>query len=110
MSEITEKNQRWITYFLGFIVSVLAVFILITFKHILIPVTIAILLTYLFHPLLELLKEKLKIPRPIGLVLIFILNFAVFYVLGLFSFPVLVVFLPEWNFMVRGYHKLRQIY
>ena len=71
MSEVTEKNQRWITYFLGFIVSVIVVVILITFKDILIPITIAILLTYLFHPLLELLKKKLKIPRPIGLVLIF---------------------------------------
>ena len=83
MSEVTEKNQRWITYFLGFIVSVIVVVILIMFKDILIPITIAILLTFLFHPLLELLKEKFKIPRPIGLVLIFILNFAVFYVLGL---------------------------
>ena len=83
MSEVTEKNQRWITYFLGFIVSVIVVVILITFKDILIPITIAILLTYLFHPLLELLKHKFKIPRPIGLIMIFILNFAVFYVLGL---------------------------
>jgi predicted PurR-regulated permease PerM len=86
MSEVTEKNQRWITYFLGFIVSVIVVVILITFKDILIPITIAILLTYLFHPLLELLKQKFKIPRPIGLVMIFILNFAVFYVLGLIFF------------------------
>ncbi len=86
MSEITEKNQRWITYFLGFIVSVIVVVILITFKDILIPITIAVLLTYLFHPLLELMKEKLKIPRPIGLVLIFILNFVVIYVLGLIFF------------------------
>ncbi len=83
MLNTTEKNQRWITYFLGFIVSVIVVVILITFKDILIPITIAILLTYLFHPLLELLKEKLRIPRPVGLILIFILNFAVFYVLGL---------------------------
>lgn len=83
MSNTNEKNQRWITYFLGFIVSVIVVVILITFKNILIPITIAILLTYLFHPLLELMKEKLKIPRPIGLILIFILNFAIIYVLGL---------------------------
>jgi len=83
MSNTTENNQRWITYFLGFIVSVIVVVILITFKDILIPITIAILLTYLFHPLLELMKKKLKIPRPIGLVLIFILNFAIIYVLGL---------------------------
>lgn len=86
MSEASEKNQRWITYFLGFIVFVIVVVILITFKDILIPITIAILLTYLFHPLLELLKQKLKIPRPIGLIMIFILNFAIFYVLGLIFF------------------------
>ena len=86
MKDSGDKNQRMITYFLGFIVSVIIVVILITFKDFLVPITIAILLTYLFHPVLEYLKVKLKIPRPIGVIFILILNFALFYVLGLIFF------------------------
>jgi AI-2 transport protein TqsA len=83
MSTANEKNIRAITYFLGFMVFVLVVVILITFKDILIPITIAVFLTYLFHPLLEILRTKLKIPKFVALILIFILNFAVFYLMGL---------------------------
>jgi len=86
MSTTNEKNIRAITYFLGFMVFVLFVVILITFRDILIPVTIAIFLTYLFHPLLEILRIKLRIPKFLALILIFILNFAVFYLLGLIFF------------------------
>jgi predicted PurR-regulated permease PerM len=86
MITTNEKNIRAITYFLGFMVFVLVVVILITFKDILIPITIAIFLTYLFHPLLEILRTKLKIPKFLALILIFILNFAVFYLMGLIVF------------------------
>ena len=81
-----EKNQKVITYFLGFIVAVIIVVILITLKDLLIPITIAILLTYLFSPVLDYLKDKLRIPKPFGLIVILILNFGVFYVLGLIFF------------------------
>ena len=81
-----DKNQKMIAYFLGFIVSVIIVVILITFKDFLLPITIAILLTYLFHPILDFMKVKLKIPRPLGVILILILNFAFFYILGLIFF------------------------
>jgi predicted PurR-regulated permease PerM len=86
MAGMIDKNQKIITYFLGFIVLVIVVVILITLKDLLIPITIAILLTYLYYPLLEFLKEKLKIPRPLGLILILIMNFAIFYVAGLIFF------------------------
>ena len=86
MADSGEKNLRAITYFLGFIVFVICVVILITFRDLLIPITIAIFLTYLFHPLLEILRGKLKIPKFLALILIFILNFAVFYLMGLILF------------------------
>lgn len=86
MSAPGDKNQRMIAYFLGFIVSVIIVVILITLKDILIPITIAIFLTYFFYPVLVFLKERLKIPKPIGVIIILILNFALFYVLGLIFF------------------------
>ena len=86
MSSPNEKNIRAITYFLGFMVFVLVVVILITFKDILIPITIAIFLTYLFHPLFEILRTKLRIPKFLALILIFILNFAIFYLMGLIFF------------------------
>lgn len=86
MTTAADKNQKMITYFLGFIVAVIMVVILILLKDLLIPITIAILLTYLFYPVLEFLKERLKLPTPLGLIVILIINFAVFYVLGLIFF------------------------
>lgn len=86
MTPAADKNQKMITYFLGFIVAVIIVAILILLRDLLIPITIAILLTYLFYPVLEFLKVKLKLPKPLGLIVILIFNFAVFYVLGLIFF------------------------
>ena len=46
----TAKHTQMIAYLLGFITFVLVVYILMALKKILIPVTIAIFLTYLFYP------------------------------------------------------------
>ncbi|MBS4035522.1 MAG: AI-2E family transporter [Ignavibacterium sp.] len=76
-------NTRMITYFLGFISAVVFVYILMALKGILIPITIAVFLTFFFHPILDFLNIKLKIPKPIALIIIFIFNFGMFYLLGL---------------------------
>lgn len=83
MQDINSKKLTVIAYLLGFIVTVILVYILIVFKNLLIPLTIAGFLTYLFYPILLWMKEKLKIPQGLGLVIIFVLNFAVFYLIGL---------------------------
>lgn len=76
-------NTRMITYFLGFISAVVFVYLLMALKGILIPITIAVFLTFFFHPILDFLNIKLKIPKPIALIIIFIFNFGMFYLLGL---------------------------
>lgn len=78
-----QRNERLTTYFLGFICLVIFIYILIALKDIMVPLTIAIFLTFFFHPILTFLNVKLKIPKPIALVIIFIFNFGVFYLLGL---------------------------
>lgn len=77
------SNTKKITYFLGFITVVVFVYIIIALKGILIPITIAIFLTFFFHPILNFLNVKLKIPKSIALIIIFIFNFGMFYLLGL---------------------------
>jgi predicted PurR-regulated permease PerM len=86
MPDARDKNLIAIKYLLGFIVLVVVVVILITLKDILIPITIAIFLTFLFHPLLILLQTRLKIPKYLALILVFIINFAIFYLMGLIFF------------------------
>lgn len=78
-----HRNVKMITYFLGFITIVLTVFILIALKELLVPITIAIFLTFFFHPILIFLNAKIKIPKSIALIIIFIFNFGMFYLLGL---------------------------
>ena len=81
--EKTAKNHmQAAAYFLGFISFVLFVYVLMALSEILIPVTIAIFLTYLFHPLLAYLKKQ-KVPKWLSLILILILVAAVGYFLGL---------------------------
>lgn len=77
-----RNNVRIITYLLSFITAVIVVYILMALRVILIPITIAIFLTYLFHPLLMILTRNLKLPKVVSLFLIFILNFAVFYLIA----------------------------
>ena len=82
-----NKNQQFnlqmITYFLGIICFVIFVYVLIALKDILIPITIAIFLTFFFHPILKFLNVKLRIPKFIALLIIFIFNFGMFYLIGL---------------------------
>jgi len=83
MKENISHNYNKITaYLLGFISFVLFVYILLALSEILIPVTIAIFLTYLFHPLMIYLT-KLKIPKWLALILIVIFVSGLYYLLGL---------------------------
>lgn len=81
-----EKNilthTKASAYFLGFISFVILVAILITFSEILIPFTLAVFLTFLFHPLV-LYAEKYKIPKWVSILLIFILVSSLYYLFGL---------------------------
>ncbi len=84
MSDKLNVNyQKIITVFLGFISLALFVYILIVLKNILIPITVAIFLTYLFHPLLMYLR-KYKIPKWLSLIFILLLIIFFYYLFGLF--------------------------
>ncbi len=76
------SNTRISAYFLGFITFVLIVYILAALRAILIPVTIAVMLTFLFHPLLKYLK-KYKIPKWITIIFLFLFLISMNYLLVL---------------------------
>lgn len=85
MTENFKSNSahiKAISYLLGFISFVVFVYILMALKNILIPFTIAIFLTYLFHPLVSYLKQK-NIPQWLSLVFIFIIVFFFYYLIGM---------------------------
>ncbi len=79
---ITAKHTKITAYFLGFISFVLFVFILKSLSAILIPVTFAIFLTFLFHPLIMYLN-KYKIPKWAAIICIIVFVFSVYYLIGL---------------------------
>ena len=83
MENGNSKKLTAIAYFLGIIVTVILVYLLATFRDFLIPIVIAVFLTYLFFPILDWLNKKIKIPRGFGIIIIFVLNFAIFYLIGL---------------------------
>ncbi len=70
------------TYFLGFICFIICVYILMALKDILIPITISVFLTFLFHPLIVYLK-KYHLPKWLSLILILIFLLGIYYLIGL---------------------------
>ncbi len=78
----TGIQTKVVAYLLGFISFVLFVYVLMALKEILIPFTISIFLTYLFHPLVAYLK-RYGVPIWVSLILIFIMISAVYYLMGL---------------------------
>jgi AI-2 transport protein TqsA len=78
----TAIHTKVTAYLLGFISFILFVYVLMALKEILIPFTIAIFLTYLFHPLVSHLK-KYGVPTWVSLILILIIVSAIYYLVGL---------------------------
>jgi predicted PurR-regulated permease PerM len=78
----SAKYNKVNAYLLGFISFVLFVYILMALREILIPVTIAIFMTYLFHPLVVYL-EKHKIPKWASIVIILLFISGLYYLLAL---------------------------
>ena len=76
------KHMKAAAYFLGFISFVLFVYILMALSEILVPVTIAVFLTYLFHPLMAYLRKK-GVPKWLSLILILIVVAIFGYLIGL---------------------------
>jgi AI-2 transport protein TqsA len=76
------KHMKAAAYFLGFISFVLFVYILMALKEILVPVTIAIFLTYLLHPLMDYMKRK-GVPKWMSLLLILLFVAIIGYLTGL---------------------------
>ncbi len=80
--QIVHRHTKLLTIFLGFITFILFVYILMALKEILIPVTIAVFLTYLFHPL-QVILRRYGIPKWITILLIFLLIAGIIYLFGL---------------------------
>ena len=80
-NQTTANYNKVIAYILGFMAFVLVVYILKALSDILIPVTIAIFLTFLFHPLVIYLT-KFKIPKWLSLIIIVIIVSGLYYLIG----------------------------
>lgn len=76
------SNTSATNILLGFIVLVVFVYLLYSLQNILIPFTVAIFLTFLFHPILIWLK-KYKIPQPVSIIFILFLIFGTFYLFSI---------------------------
>jgi AI-2 transport protein TqsA len=75
-----SNHTKLIAYFLGFISFILFVVVLKLLEDVLIPMTIAIFLTYLFHPLIVFLKSY-KISKWLSLVIIILSVSVIYYLL-----------------------------
>lgn len=75
-----------VTVFIAFISAVVIVYILAALKEILVPVTIAILLTLLFHPIVIFLSRR-NVPKWVSIILILLGISITYYLLLLLLIP-----------------------
>ncbi|MFO7445274.1 MAG: AI-2E family transporter [Ignavibacteriaceae bacterium] len=85
-AKIISQNAKLAAYLSGFLAFIVLVFILIALKQILIPFTIAVFLTFLFHPLLKYFSDY-KIPKGITLIFIAGALIVISYFLALILVP-----------------------
>ncbi|GAB6282558.1 MAG: AI-2E family transporter [Ignavibacterium sp.] len=75
------KPLNILVVLLGFVASVIFIYVLIALKSILIPITFAVFLTFLFHPIIIFLS-KYKIPKVISIIFILILIAGLSFLFG----------------------------
>lgn len=75
---MNSNTTKVTNFFLGFIVFVIFVYLLYSLQNILIPFTVAVFLTFLFHPILVWLS-KYKIPKPLSIIFILFIIFGTLY-------------------------------
>lgn len=104
-AEKPYNYQRMTTYFLGFISFVIIVYILSALRSVLIPFTIAIFLTFLFHPITLYLRQY-KIPKWFSLILIIIGIIGVYYLLAQLLILNVQTFISKADFYNRSTNNL----
>ncbi len=78
----TVRETRVIAAFLGFICAVLIVLVLRELRTIFIPMIFAVLLSIMLRPAIKLLR-RIRIPQGLGLAIMMLVVFFVFYLAGL---------------------------
>ena len=85
--ELDSKNyQRKIFILLGFVCLFLLIVSLKVVSSIFLPITVAILLSFVFNPFLTLLHKKFKFPRGLSIFIIILIIGLTFYFLGIMLF------------------------
>jgi AI-2 transport protein TqsA len=82
VSDKVSNYTKIAAYFLGFLSFVVFVVVLKLLEDVLIPMTIAIFLTYLFYPLIQYLR-KYKVPKWVSVVLIVFVVIVIYYLLAI---------------------------
>ena len=79
----STNNLTVLIYLVGFVAFVIFVYVLIVLKALLIPITIAIFMTYLLYPVLHYFNQKFRLPRWLTVSFLLIAMFGLYYLLVL---------------------------
>jgi predicted PurR-regulated permease PerM len=81
MDNPSVKYLKSINAFLGILLAIAGVYVLMSLSSFLIPFVIAILLTFIFSPIVEHLQKK-KVPKPLGILICFLIILVFFALIG----------------------------
>lgn len=90
------RFEKILTFAIVIIMVIIIGFALYYLKAILMPFIVAILLSYLFSPIVEKLSKKFKVPRAVSIIVLCAIIFFLAILLGTFLFKNINDFIADW--------------
>lgn len=107
MPQILIRNTRTIIFLLGIICAILAGYILIEMKTVIVPFALALIISFILNPIIVFFEKK-HIPEGISILVVLVLTFAILFLVGQLININVKSFLADVNQYEAKYHSFKQ--
>jgi predicted PurR-regulated permease PerM len=102
------KRSRAASISLGILAAIAVGVVLDLAQTVIIPLVIAILLSFILEPVIRFLMKKLKFPRILAIILVILIIFGFFYLIGLFVYNSAQSFVREYPNYLQKFQEIFQ--
>ena len=100
------KQSRAAAISLGILAAIAVGVVLDLAQTVIVPLVIAILLSFILEPIIRFLMKKLKFPRIIAIILVILIIFGFFYLIGLFVYNSAQSFVREYPNYLEKFQEI----
>lgn len=100
------NRSRASTILLGLLAAIAVVVVLDLAQTVIVPLVIAVLLSFILEPIIKVLIKKLRFPRLLAIVLVILVIFGFFYLIGLFVYNSAQSFVREYPNYLESFQQI----